>query len=100
MEQLHQRPEQYVKPALGCTEPVSLALACAIACAIAVGYLTGEIDRIDAWVSPNLMKNGIGVTVPSTGMKDLSIAADLTAIAGDANAGLVVLKKATHENIS
>ncbi|EOA3872860.1 hypothetical protein ACH07K_004626 [Salmonella enterica] len=96
MEQLHQRPEQYVKPALGCTEPVSLALACAIA----VGYLTGEIDRIDAWVSPNLMKNGIGVTVPSTGMKDLSIAADLTAIAGDANAGLVVLKKATHENIS
>nr|WP_318384284.1 serine dehydratase subunit alpha family protein [uncultured Enterobacter sp.] len=76
-----------VKPALGCTEPISLALACATAAT----YLTGTIDRIDAWVSPNLMKNGMGVTVPGTGMVGLPIAAALGAIAGNAQAGLQVL---------
>ncbi len=40
--------QEEVKPALGCTEPVSLALACAMA----AGQLDGEVTRIEAWVSP------------------------------------------------
>lgn len=56
--------QEEVKPALGCTEPISLALAAAAAAA----ELDGTVERIDAWVSPNLMKNGMGVTVPGTGM--------------------------------
>lgn len=80
-----------VKPALGCTEPISLALAAAVAAA----HLEGNVERIEAWVSPNLMKNGMGVTVPGTGMVGLPIAAALGALGGDSKAGLEVLKSAS-----
>ena len=80
-----------VKPALGCTEPISLALAAAVA----AGRLDGKVERIEAWVSPNLMKNGMGVTVPGTGMVGLPIAAALGALGGDGKAGLEVLKDAS-----
>jgi Uncharacterized conserved protein len=85
-----------VKPALGCTEPVSLALACALA----AEQLAGEVTKIDAWVSPNLMKNGLGVTVPGTGMVGLPIAAALGAIGGNARAGLEVLKDASADALA
>ncbi len=65
--------QEEVKPALGCTEPISLALAAAVAAA----ELEGPVERVEAWVSPNLMKNGLGVTVPGTGMVGLPIAAAL-----------------------
>ena len=80
--------QEEVKPALGCTEPISLALAAAVAAA----ELEGPVERVEAWVSPNLMKNGLGVTVPGTGMVGLPIAAALGALGGNANAGLEVLK--------
>lgn len=76
--------QEEVKPALGCTEPISLALAAAVAAA----ELHGAVERIDAWVSPNLMKNGLGVTVPGTGMVGLPIAAALGALGGTARPGL------------
>lgn len=88
--------QEEVKPALGCTEPVSLALACAIA----ADLLPGEVTQIEAWVSPNLMKNGLGVTVPGTGMVGLPIAAALGAIGGNAQAGLEVLKDATADALA
>lgn len=88
--------QEEVKPALGCTEPVSLALAAAVA----ASELQGAVERIDAWVSPNLMKNGLGVTVPGTGMVGLPIAAALGAIGGNANAGLEVLKDASVQAIA
>lgn len=88
--------QEEVKPALGCTEPVSLALACAIA----AEHLPGEVTQIDAWVSPNLMKNGLGVTVPGTGMVGLPIAAALGAIGGNAQAGLEVLKDASGDALA
>ncbi|EPA9095182.1 serine dehydratase subunit alpha family protein [Enterobacter hormaechei] len=88
--------QEEVKPALGCTEPVSLALACAMA----AGQLSGEVTRIEAWVSPNLMKNGLGVTVPGTGMVGLPIAAALGATGGNAHAGLEVLKDASAEALT
>jgi L-cysteine desulfidase len=80
-----------VVPALGCTEPISLALACAIA----AKHLGAPPERIDARVSANLMKNGMGVTVPGTGMVGLSIAAAVGALGGDPDGGLEVLRHLT-----
>lgn len=88
--------QEEVKPALGCTEPISLALACAMA----AESLPGDVTEIEAWVSPNLMKNGLGVTVPGTGMVGLPIAAALGAIGGNAEAGLEVLKDVTPEALA
>ncbi len=85
-----------VVPALGCTEPVSVALAAAIA----VEKLNGTVEKITAFVSPNLMKNGMGVGVPGTGMVGLPIAAAVGAIAGDAKAQLEVLKNITLEDVA
>lgn len=87
--------QQEVKPAVGCTEPVSLALAAAVA----ASYLPEPVERIEARVSPNLMKNGMGVTVPGTGMVGLPIAAAVGAIGGDPKAGLEVLKHATPQSV-
>ena len=82
-----------VIPALGCTEPISLALASAIA----VKHLGATPERIDARVSANLMKNGMGVTVPGTGMVGLPIAAAVGALGGDPDGGLEVLRNLTPE---
>ncbi|WGE41923.1 serine dehydratase subunit alpha family protein [Actinobacillus equuli] len=87
--------QQEVVPALGCTEPVSLALASAVA----RQYLGTLPDRIEAKVSPNLMKNGMGVTVPGTGTVGLTMAAAIGAIGGDPNGGLEVLKHITTEQV-
>jgi len=82
-----------VVPALGCTEPISLALASALA----TRYLGAVPERIDAKVSANLMKNGMGVTVPGTGMVGLPIAAAVGALGGDPDGGLEVLKNLSAE---
>ena len=82
-----------VVPALGCTEPISLALASAIASR----HLGATPQRIEAKVSANLMKNGMGVTVPGTGMVGLPIAAAVGALGGDPDGGLEVLKDLTPE---
>lgn len=85
-----------VVPALGCTEPISLALASATA----AKYLGKFPSRIEAKVSANLMKNGLGVIVPGTGMVGLSIAAAIGALGGDPDGGLEVLKQITPEQVS
>ncbi|WP_215776145.1 serine dehydratase subunit alpha family protein [Paludibacterium sp. B53371] len=85
-----------VVPALGCTEPISLALAAAIA----REHLGAPPQRIDAAVSPNLMKNGMGVTVPGTGMVGMPIAAAVGALAGDPHAGLEVLKNLQPQDVA
>ena len=85
-----------VKPALGCTEPIAIALAAAHA-----GRLLGEHPtHIDVAVSDNLYKNAMGVFVPGTGRIGLPIAAAVGAIGGDPDAGLEVLAGATPENVA
>ena len=88
--------ERDVVPALGCTEPISLALAAATA----AKYLGKTPERIEAKVSPNLMKNGLGVAVPGTGMVGLPIAAAIGALGGDPEGELEVLKHITPEQVS
>ena len=85
-----------VKPALGCTEPIAIALAAAHA-----GRLLGEAPtHIDVAVSDNLYKNAMGVFVPGTGRIGLPIAAAVGAIGGDADDGLEVLAGATPEHVA
>ncbi|RKF15944.1 serine dehydratase subunit alpha family protein [Alginatibacterium sediminis] len=77
-----------MRPALGCTEPVTVALASA-----KCQQLLGELpSKIEVQVTPNLYKNAMGVMVPGTGDKGLVVACLAGLIAGDADAGLEVLK--------
>ena len=87
-----------VKPALGCTEPIAVALAVAKAMEIMESCTTVA----DAWrsdgdfsikveVSGNILKNGMGVGIPGTGMVGLHIAAALGAVCGKSCYGLEVL---------
>lgn len=85
-----------VVPALGCTEPISLALAAATA----AQRLGKPVEKIEAKVSANLMKNGMGVTVPGTGTTGLLIAAAVGAIGGDPEGKLEVLKNLTAEQVA
>ena len=88
-----------VKPALGCTEPIAVALAVAKAMEIAE---TGCEPEFSDWrmkegytlnieVSGNILKNGMGVGIPGTGMVGLHIAAALGAVCGKSSYGLEVL---------
>ncbi len=85
---------QDVIPATGCTEPISLAYAAAVAARDLQGE---EITSIEAFVSSNLMKNGMGVTVPGTGIKGLPIAAAVGSLGGDPEGGLQVLSALTPD---
>ena len=76
-------------PALGCTEPV----ACALACAKCKEVLGSVPERLDVLVSGNIYKNGMGVGIPGTGMVGLPIAAALGAVCGKSEYGLEVLKE-------
>ncbi|USD67879.1 L-serine ammonia-lyase, iron-sulfur-dependent, subunit alpha [Vibrio sp. SCSIO 43136] len=84
-----------VKPALGCTEPISAAYA---GSAVA-SMLGGAPDTLKVFVSDNLFKNSMGVFVPGTGKIGLPIAAASGAVGGDFEAGLEVLAKITPEDV-
>ena len=87
-----------VKPALGCTEPIAVALAVAKAVEIIMENCPCGEDwrlradyRIDVAVSGNILKNGMGVGIPGTGMVGLPVAAALGAVCGCSAQGLEVL---------
>lgn len=82
-----------VVPALGCTEPVTAALAAARA-AEALG---AKPEKVVVQVSGNLLKNGMGVGVPGTGMTGLDIAAAVGALGGKSELQLEVLRDLTPE---
>lgn len=84
-----------VVPAVGCTEPVSLALASAIA----AKRLGKSVERVEAKVSANMMKNGMGVIVPGTDTAGLLIAAAVGALGGDPEGQLEVLKNLTLKQV-
>lgn len=59
--------------ALGCTEPVAIALGAAAAATL---LPEKEFDAIEIWIDPNIYKNGLAVTIPGTGgMQGLDTAA-------------------------
>lgn len=77
-----------VVPALGCTEPIAVALAAARA----AETLGRTPERLYVEVSPNLLKNGMGVVVPGTGECGLGVAAAAGALAGKSSLGLECLR--------
>lgn len=80
-------------PALGCTEPIAIALAAAKA-REALGAMP---EKIVARCSGNIIKNAKGVIVPTTGnMKGIDTSAVLGAVAGDPSLDLEVLSKVDH----
>lgn len=85
-----------VLPAMGCTEPVAVALACAKAREV---FNNKNIDDIHVLVSPNIYKNGLGVGVPNTEEIGLNIAGALGFIGGNSEKSLRVLEDVTEEHL-
>lgn len=78
-----------VAPALGCTEPVAIALGAAAAVSL---LPEKRVDAIEIWVDPNIYKNGLAVSIPGTGgLSGLDMASALGAVGGDPARRLEVL---------
>lgn len=84
-----------VVPALGCTEPIAVALAAAAA-AETLGVAPASLEVA---VSPNLLKNGMGVIVPGTGQAGLQIAAAAGACGGKSGLGLECLRDLDEQQV-
>lgn len=100
-----ERSERYTKLlrretvlAVGCTEPIAIALACAKAREI-LPSLEGNPDRIELVLSRNIIKNALGVGIPGTSMTGIPIAAALGYAGGDSSKGLEVIANVSFENI-
>ncbi len=82
-------------PAIGCTEPIAVAL-CVAKATEALGV---RPERIEARLSANVLKNAMGVGIPGTGMTGLPIAMALGAIVGKSEYELEVLKDSDAEAV-
>ena len=82
-----------VVPAIGCTEPMAVALCTARA----TEMLGCRPEKITAQLSGNILKNAMGVGIPGTGMIGLPIAIALGALIGKSEYQLEVLKDLTSE---
>ena len=85
-----------VVPAVGCTEPIAVAL-----CVCKAVELLGSVpERIDVLLSANILKNAMGVGIPGTGMIGLPIAVALGALIGKSEYELEVLKDVDDEAVA
>ena len=84
-----------VVPAIGCTEPMAVAL-CTAKAATTLGK---RPERIEVRLSPNMLKNAMGVGIPGTGMIGLPIAVSLGALIGKPEYELEVLKDLTPDTL-
>ena len=87
-EQIIALIKREVVPAIGCTEPIAVALCVAKAREI----LGTEPEKVSARLSANILKNAMGVGIPGTGMIGLPIAIALGALVGRSEYQLEVLK--------
>ena len=67
-----------VVPAIGCTEPMAVALCTAKA----TEKLGHRPEKIEVCLSANVLKNAMGVGIPGTGMIGLPIAIAAGALVG------------------
>ena len=84
-----------VVPAVGCTEPMAVALCTARATEL----LGCRPDEIEVLLSANILKNAMGVGIPGTGMIGLPIAVALGALIGKSEYQLEVIKDLTPESL-
>ena len=92
-EQIITLIKREVVPAVGCTEPMAVAL-CVSRATEALG---AKPQKITALLSANILKNAMGVGIPGTGMIGLPIAIALGALIGKSDYKLEVLKDITPE---
>lgn len=84
-----------VIPAIGCTEPIAVAL-----CVARATETLGSVpERIAVRLSANILKNAMGVGIPGTGMIGLPIAVALGALIGRSEYQLEVLRDVTPEAV-
>jgi L-cysteine desulfidase len=94
---LHEFFSNEVKPALGCTEPISVAF-CA---AVAASHLEGEMQSMHLAMSVNIYKNGRDVGIPGTGgRRGNELAAVLGALAGRPEKTLLVLQDIVEADVA
>lgn len=84
-----------VVPAMGCTEPIAVSLCTARAAEI----LGSTPEKLHVLLSPNVLKNAMGVGIPGTNMIGLPIAIALGAIVGKSAYSLEVLRDVTPEAV-
>jgi L-cysteine desulfidase len=84
-----------VVPAMGCTEPIAVALCVAKATEV----LGNTPEKINVYLSANMLKNAMGVGIPGTGMVGLPIAVALGALVGKSEYQLEVLRDVTPEAV-
>lgn len=94
-EQIIELVNKEVVPAIGCTEPMAVALCTSKAATV----LGKRPERIEVLLSPNMLKNAMGVGIPGTGMIGLPIAVSLGALIGRPEYELEVLKDLTAESL-
>jgi len=85
-----------VIPAIGCTEPMAVALCTAYS----ARTLGKTPESMEIALSANILKNAMGVGIPGTGMTGLPIAVALGALYGKSEYGLEVLKEVTPEKVA
>ena len=86
--------KSHLRPAMGCTEPIAIAYAAAVA--------RRALDRLpekaQVWVSGNIIKNAMAVTVPNTdGRKGIDAACAAGLVAGDPMRELQVIADVTAQ---
>lgn len=84
-----------VIPAIGCTEPIAVALCTARATEL----LGTRPEQIEVFLSANILKNAMGVGIPGTGMIGLPIAVALGALIGKSAYRLEVLRDVSPEAV-
>ena len=94
-EQLISLVKREVVPAIGCTEPIAVALCVARA----TETLGQTPTHIAVKLSANVLKNAMGVGIPGTGMVGLPIAIALGSLIGKSAYQLEVLKDITPEAV-
>ena len=87
---------EQVVPAVGCTEPIAVAL-----CVAKARELLGTMpERVKLSLSANIVKNAMGVGIPGTGMIGLPIAVALGVLIGKSEYQLEVLKDSDKEAVA
>ena len=88
--------QREVVPAIGCTEPIAVALCVAKA----TETLGAKPEKIEVLLSANILKNAMGVGIPGTGMIGLPIAVALGALIGKSEYQLEVLKDSSPDAVN
>lgn len=94
-EQIIALIKREVVPAIGCTEPIAVALCVAKA----TETLGCRPENIKVFLSANILKNAMGVGIPGTDMIGLPIAVALGALIGKSEYELEVLKDSNPEAV-